>query len=252
MRGTLGAALVLAALLAGSAARAEGRLAPEEARLLELVNAARAEAGLAPVSLDARLCDVARGHSAEMGEEGYFSHISPDGRSPGDRLRAASIDFQLSGENIAIDQTIEGAHAAFMASPGHRRNVLDPEFTYVGLGVVRTDRGLYVTESFIRPRPGFVATVPPPSSSPAAFPSAEPSPVPSDPLPSPCGRCDAPAPAAGPAAGFPEAPPLTPPPAFGWPAPGAVVVAPPPGTGIWVLTPGGEWQPVPLPWLAAP
>jgi uncharacterized membrane protein required for colicin V production len=112
-----------------------------EAKMLELLNAERAKAGLNPLVADDRLRDVARQHSQEMFRLGYFAHISPTDGSPADRLKRSGIAFATAGENLAYAPTVEVAHSGLMASPGHRRNILTPEFTRVGIGVVRG--GLY-------------------------------------------------------------------------------------------------------------
>jgi uncharacterized protein YkwD len=121
-----------------------------EGRMLDLVNGARATAGLRPLAADERLRQVSRQHSQEMFQLGYFAHVSPAGSSPGDRLNGAGIPFHTAGENLAYAPTVEVAHAGLMASPGHRRNILTPEFTRVGIGVIRG--GLYgrmFTQSFV-------------------------------------------------------------------------------------------------------
>jgi uncharacterized protein YkwD/uncharacterized membrane protein required for colicin V production len=121
-----------------------------ESRMLELVNAERVKAGLRPLVADERLRQLAREHSEEMFRLGYFSHVSPAGVSPGDRLKVAGITFDTAGENLAYAPTVEVAHAGLMASPGHRRNILTPEFTRIGIGVMRG--GLYgrmFTQSFV-------------------------------------------------------------------------------------------------------
>jgi uncharacterized protein YkwD/uncharacterized membrane protein required for colicin V production len=121
-----------------------------ETRMLELLNGERVKAGLAPLIPDDRLRDVARGHSQEMFRLGYFAHVSPTDGSPADRLQRVGIPFATAGENLAYAPTVEVAHAGLMASPGHRSNVLSPEYTRVGIGVVRG--GLYgrmFTQSFV-------------------------------------------------------------------------------------------------------
>jgi uncharacterized protein YkwD/uncharacterized membrane protein required for colicin V production len=112
-----------------------------EMRMLELVNGERVKAGLAPLVADDRLRDVARGHSQEMFRLGYFAHVSPTDGSPADRLKRAGVAFATAGENLAYAPTVEVAHSGLMASEGHRRNILTPEYTRVGIGVVRG--GLY-------------------------------------------------------------------------------------------------------------
>lgn len=123
--------------------------AEAEAELLALVNQERRVAGLDPVRLDRPLAEVGRAHSEEMFRQGYFAHDSPITGSPGDRLDAARIPFLLSGENLAYAPSVGVAHDGLMKSPGHRANILNPTFTRVGIGIVRsTDRGLMVSQEF--------------------------------------------------------------------------------------------------------
>ncbi|HYY10161.1 MAG TPA: CAP domain-containing protein [Kineosporiaceae bacterium] len=104
--------------------------------MLRLVNAARATAGCRALTSNATLVGVARAHSRDMGEHGYFSHDSQDGRSPFDRMRAAGYRGTLMGENIAAGQpTAAAVMDAWMKSPGHRANILNCGFSEIGVGV---------------------------------------------------------------------------------------------------------------------
>lgn len=124
--------------------------APElEQQMLALVNQARAEAGLEPVALDPQLTDVARKHSLDMFARGYFAHNTPDGRTPFDRIESAGITYRTAGENLALAPTLTLAHTGLMNSPGHRANILRPEFGRVGIGIIDGGvRGLMVTQNF--------------------------------------------------------------------------------------------------------
>ena len=132
-----------------------GAVEPEavEKRLLELVNRDRARQGLGLVRMDSRLVDVARAHSREMADTGVVSHVSPRTGNVRDRVLRARLDVALLGENVGQDYSAAGAHRSFMSSPGHRGNVVDPNMTAVGIGVVkgreRSDPvSLYITEIF--------------------------------------------------------------------------------------------------------
>ncbi len=131
---------------------ASGELQPDagaEQRMLELVNAERSRAGLRLLAADERLRDVARAHSLEMFQLGYFSHESPVVGSPFDRLRSARIPFLIAGENLAYAPSVEIAHQGLMNSPGHRANILRPEFGRVGIGVQRSQfQGSMFTQNF--------------------------------------------------------------------------------------------------------
>jgi uncharacterized protein YkwD len=121
-----------------------------EARMLELVNAERAKAGLRPLVADERVRAVARGHSEDMFRAGYFSHTSPSGDGPAERIRRGGIPFMAAGENLALAPTVDVAHSGLMASPGHRQNILTPEFSRIGIGVVSAGpHGLMFTQNFV-------------------------------------------------------------------------------------------------------
>jgi uncharacterized protein YkwD len=118
-----------------------GDLEPDpsaEQRMLDLVNGERSHAGLRPLVGDDRLRQVARAHSLEMFQLNYFSHTSPTSGSPFDRMRTAGIVFLVAGENLAYAPDVEIAHQGLMNSPGHRANILRPEFGRVGIGVIRS------------------------------------------------------------------------------------------------------------------
>lgn len=129
---------------------AEYSARPElEARMLELLNQERIAAGLLPLQADTSLTSVARRHSADMFTRGYFSHITPEGASAGDRIRAADIPFSTAGENLALAPTLHIAHKGLMESPGHRANILHTRFGRVGIGVLHSRRhGLMITQKF--------------------------------------------------------------------------------------------------------
>jgi uncharacterized protein YkwD len=131
---------------------APGDLAPDpaaEQQMLDLVNGERARAGLKPLAADDRLRDVARAHSLEMFQKDYFSHTAPDGSSPFDRMHAAGITFAIAGENLAYAPNVQIAHQGLMNSPGHRANILRPEFGRVGIGIIRSPaQGSMFTQDF--------------------------------------------------------------------------------------------------------
>ena len=81
-----------------------------EAEMLKLVNKERAAKGLKPVKADEELAVVARKHSLDMFERGYFSHYTPEGEDPFDRMHADRLVFLTAGENLALSQTLDMAH----------------------------------------------------------------------------------------------------------------------------------------------
>lgn len=106
-------------------------------QILDLVNMERAKVGLGPLALDLEAEKAAVAHSADMAGRGFFGHMTPENWGPVDRLRLLGITGWLKvGENIAVGQgTPADIVATWMASPGHRANILDPEFTHLGVGI---------------------------------------------------------------------------------------------------------------------
>jgi uncharacterized protein YkwD len=120
-----------------------------EAEMVDMVNAERRAAGLQPVRADPLLTEVARAHSQDMLARGYFSHYSPDGRDLEDRLRAAHIGYLIAGENLALASNLYLAHKGLMKSPGHRANILRPQFGRLGVGILDAgEHGLMVTQAY--------------------------------------------------------------------------------------------------------
>lgn len=130
---------------------------PEEQSFLDLINRERAERGLCRLKLDLLLVDVAREHSREMCEKGYFDHLSPTPgrRTPMERyLRALGRrpPYACVGENLFYCSVVdvERGHRALMASPGHRANILYPRFRSCGVGIYKSPSGqFWVTQMFL-------------------------------------------------------------------------------------------------------
>lgn len=120
-----------------------------EKQMLDLVNQERVANGLRPLVADPELTEVARRHSADMFARGYFAHDTPEGLSPFDRMREADVQFLTAGENLALAPTVSVAHTGLMNSPGHRANILRPQFGRVGIGIMDGGmRGLMVSQEF--------------------------------------------------------------------------------------------------------
>jgi uncharacterized membrane protein required for colicin V production len=130
-------------------------LAPDpaaEAEMLTLLNDERTSRGLAALEVDPRLVPVARQHSEELFRLKYFGHQSPVTGSPFDRIAAAKISYSRAGENLAYAQSVAVAHRGLMDSEGHRENILRPEFTRAGIGVISAGSyGRMFTQLFITP-----------------------------------------------------------------------------------------------------
>lgn len=112
-----------------------------EQEMFRLVNTERSRAGLQLLAFDEQLRDVARAHSKDMFVRGYFSHYTPEGISPFDRMASADIEYTYAGENLALAPSTELAMQGLMNSPGHRANILNPHFNKIGIGVI--DGGIY-------------------------------------------------------------------------------------------------------------
>ena len=120
-----------------------------ERQMLDLVNEERIANGLQPLAPDPELTEVARRHSADMFARGYFAHDTPEGLTPFDRMHEADVRFLVAGENLALAPTVSVAHTGLMNSPGHRANILRPQFGRLGIGIMDGGmRGLMVSQEF--------------------------------------------------------------------------------------------------------
>ena len=119
-----------------------------ESEVVRLVNEARKQNGLSPLTTNWELSRVARYKSQDMVDKRYFSHTSPTYGSPFDMMKAFGISYRTAGENIAYGQrTPQEVVNAWMNSPGHRANILNGSFTQIGVGYVAA--GNYWTQMFI-------------------------------------------------------------------------------------------------------
>jgi uncharacterized protein YkwD/uncharacterized membrane protein required for colicin V production len=116
--------------------------------VFDLLNRARVDASLDPLAWSQALADVAQSYAREMYLGGFFSHDSPVSGTVVDRVAAAGIPYVIVGENLALAATPRSVHDGLMASPSHRANILNPEFTRVGVGAVQGPLGLMVVEVF--------------------------------------------------------------------------------------------------------
>jgi len=118
-----------------------------EAAVVAGINAQRAAAGLPPLQLDPDLAMVARERSSDMAQKGYFAHVSPTGETFKSIMQSHGVACSWCGENIAYnnypdDQTVAVVLSSWMASPGHRDNVLRSTFSRVGVGVALGGSGV--------------------------------------------------------------------------------------------------------------
>lgn len=120
------------------------------AEVVALTNAERTAAGLRPLADDRRLASAAQAYSADMAARAFYAHTSPEGLEPWDRAAAAGATHRGIGENIACGQrSPREVVRGWMNSPGHRANILKPDFTHIGIGFAGGGpAGTYWTQLF--------------------------------------------------------------------------------------------------------
>jgi uncharacterized YkwD family protein len=128
-----------------------GEFATFQQEVVRLCNIERAKNGVAPLTLDAEISNVATIKSQDMINKNYFDHTSPTYGSPFDMMKQFGLSYRTAGENIAMGQkTPEEVVTAWMNSEGHRRNILDSNFTKIGVGVAKNSKNqIYWTQMFI-------------------------------------------------------------------------------------------------------
>jgi len=125
-----------------------------ETKMFRLVNKDRSEHQKKALRYDQRLAVVARAHSKDMQENGFFSHQSKTTGNVGQRLLTARVKVKVCGENIAKNLSVDLAEKSLMKSPGHRANILGEVYTHCGVGIVRASNGIYyITQVFATPAP---------------------------------------------------------------------------------------------------
>jgi len=131
------------------ATQQSGSISSIEQQVLTLTNQERAKAGLKPLATDSKLMNAAREKSTDMRTNNYFSHTSPTLGSPFDRMKALGITYRAAAENIAMGQkTADEVVKGWMNSPGHRANIMNGNFTHIGIGY--DAQGHYWTQQFIQ------------------------------------------------------------------------------------------------------
>ncbi|MDT9690888.1 CAP domain-containing protein [Streptomyces sp. P9(2023)] len=124
------------------------RATAAEAEVVRLVNEERAKVGCSAVRSDADLAKLAGAFSEDMAARGFFDHTDPDGDTPWERARQAGVEG-LGAENIARGQADAAAvMESWMNSDGHRANILNCDYTTLGVGVQFADGGPWWTQDF--------------------------------------------------------------------------------------------------------
>jgi uncharacterized YkwD family protein len=117
--------------------------------MLQMINRERTSRGLSPLVMDARLGRSARLKSQDMADNDYFAHQSPRYGSPTAMISEQGVSYHVAGENIAVAGSVAEAHSGLMGSPGHRKNILLPQYTMIGIGIVKSGSGgLIITQHF--------------------------------------------------------------------------------------------------------
>ncbi|MCI2239589.1 CAP domain-containing protein [Paenibacillus sp. TRM 82003] len=114
--------------------------------VLDRTNDARATAGCGPLAVAEAMTDTAAGHSAEMAAGGRMSHVGADGSTPRVRLAAHGVQPWRTAENVAYGYDAASVVDAWLASPGHRANILDCRLTHVGIAEAPSPVGPYWTQ----------------------------------------------------------------------------------------------------------
>ncbi|MGL5642488.1 MAG: CAP domain-containing protein [Paraclostridium sp.] len=127
-----------------------GNFASFQQEVLNLVNVERTNRGLQPLKFNSELSKVATLKSQDMIDKNYFDHTSPTYGSPFDMMKQFGISYNAAGENIAMGQeTPKEVMNSWMNSPGHRKNILNPDFTELGVGIASNGSSIYWTQMFI-------------------------------------------------------------------------------------------------------
>lgn len=120
-----------------------------ELLMLRMVNAEREKRGLQILVPDDKLQLAAQQHAADMFARGYFSHNTPEGINPFERMKKMGIKYAYAGENLAHSFDLDEAHSGLMNSPGHRANILNKNFGKVGISILDSDiNGLMLVQEF--------------------------------------------------------------------------------------------------------
>lgn len=188
------AAAIIGGLLGFGRVPARADAAGDAARFLADTNRERAAAGAAPLAANQALAGVAQRWSDQMSASGHLAH-NPNLVSDIDR--SVTTDWRTYGENVGTGPDVESVQAAFVNSPEHHQNMVNPAFTEVGIAVSYASNGaLWVTLDFLQPNPPRQV---------AAAAGAPQAPAAARPLPVPVAAAPQAVPATGPATTAPPA-----------------------------------------------
>lgn len=177
-RSLLTALLATLLLVVGSVAAspAGAGTAQDEQLFVQMINQTRAAAGLPPLTVHSELTQASRSWASSMATNDTLAHAP-------DISAGISAPWIVLGENVGVHdvQNVQQLHDAFVASPAHYKNIVDPRFRYIGVGVVVTGEGkMWTTHRFMATAEPTVATTPPTTAPPttaAPATTAPPAPV---------------------------------------------------------------------------
>lgn len=136
-------AVVASFLALASSANPAGAQAAEEEAFFRALNETRTELGLPELTINTELTSLSRVWAAEMAEEGEIFHANPISEN-------MTSDWLKLGENVGVGPEVDALMDAFIASPTHYQNIIDPEFTHVGVGVVWEGDLMFTTHRFMK------------------------------------------------------------------------------------------------------
>ncbi len=106
-------------------------------KVISQTNSQRQKLGLVPLKYNATLSQSATAKAQDMFKSNYWAHNSPEGKTPWDFFKSAGYQYSVAGENLAKDfYDTEGLIKAWMSSPTHRDNIINPKYQEIGIGVV--------------------------------------------------------------------------------------------------------------------
>ena len=133
-----------------------------QTQFVTLINALRTSRGLAPMTVDQTLVDGAHSWTLQMVADGSISHAP-------DLSVGVTANWAKLGENVGVGGDVQRLHDAFVASPGHLANLVDPAFTHIGVSVIRDGNKIFTTHRFMALRdsqPRVTPTTTPPTTAP--------------------------------------------------------------------------------------
>jgi hypothetical protein len=172
--------LILALGVSFFPAQAQADTVTDEASFVAKINELRTSKGLSTLQVNDNLVAKARGWAAGMAAAGRIWHSTlSDG---------ITADWKKLGENVGMGGSVDGLHAAFVASPHHYENLVDPAFGSVGIGIVMSGSTIFVSEVFMELMPSRSSVVTPPrtvTTAPPVTPTVPKAPTPKPPAPKP-------------------------------------------------------------------